>query len=68
MKQIQINKDSVVWELEGDEAQMINNAVNEVCNGIDVEEFETRLGWPRSRLSELLSQIHASLEGPEEKK
>ncbi|HEY3857556.1 MAG TPA: hypothetical protein VGO67_24505 [Verrucomicrobiae bacterium] len=68
MKQIQIKKNSVVWELEDDEAQMINNALNEVCNGIDVEEFETRLGWSRNRLSELLSQIHASLEGPEEKK
>lgn len=50
-----------MWELEGDEAQMINNALNEVCNGIDVEEFETRVGWPRARLSELLSQIGASL-------
>ena len=47
---------------------MINNALNEVCNGIDVEEFETRLGWPRGRLSDLLSQIHASLEGPNRNK
>jgi hypothetical protein len=68
MKQIQINKNSVVWELGGDEAQMINNALNELCNGIDVEEFETRLGWPRNRLSELLHEIDASLKNPKEKK
>jgi len=67
MKHLKIDKNPVVWKLEGDEAKRINNALNEVCNGIDVEEFETRLGWPRNRLSELLSQIHASLEGPTEK-
>jgi hypothetical protein len=37
----------------------INNALNEVCNGIDIEEseFVTRLGGNRNELVELLRRI-----------
>lgn len=64
MKQIQKNETSVVWELGIDEAYMIHSALNEVCNGVHIEdpEFQTRLGYYRGQLKELLSQIGASLD------
>ncbi|CAN7607743.1 hypothetical protein LJR164_004434 [Phenylobacterium sp. LjRoot164] len=43
------------------ELVMINNALNEVCNGVhdlaDDGEFQTRLGHHRSDLQRLLDQI-----------
>lgn len=43
------------------ELVMINNALNEVCNGVydlaDDGEFQTRLGHQRSDLQRLLDQI-----------
>ncbi len=61
MRQIETNGNLVVWQLSRDEALMINHALNETCNGIDIEEFETRLGCSRVELSDLLDQINASL-------
>ena len=45
--------------LDNDELVMLNNALNEVCNGVDIAdtEFQTRLGWDRGALQELLDQI-----------
>ncbi len=38
---------------------LINNALNEVCNGVDIAdaEFETRLGGSREEARELLGRI-----------
>jgi len=49
--------------LSRDELTMINNALNEVCNGVDIMDFEfqTRLGWDRSELRSLLDQVYAAL-------
>jgi hypothetical protein len=45
---------------ERDEAIMLNNALNEVCNGVHISDaaFSTRLGWPRLELQKLLDQIY----------
>lgn len=50
--------------LSGDELAMINNALNEVCNGVDVGdgEFQTRLGYDRAELDRLLGEVHRLLE------
>lgn len=40
-----------------DELLILNAALNEVCNGIDVFEFETRIGADRARVAELLSLL-----------
>jgi hypothetical protein len=42
-----------------DELIAINNALNEVCNGIQIEDFEfqTRLGSDRSVLRDLLDEV-----------
>jgi hypothetical protein len=44
-----------------DEMIMINNALNEVCHGAHIGDFEfqTRLGWDRLTLANLLDQIGA---------
>jgi hypothetical protein len=45
-------------ELTKDELRIINNALNEVCNGIDLEgEFDTRMGCTVAEARELLAKI-----------
>ena len=48
--------------ISDDELMMLNNALNEVCNGFDLDEFETRIGASRERASELLAAINRLLE------
>jgi hypothetical protein len=45
-----------------DELAAINNALNEVCNGVDIDdrEFQTRLGVTRHQLQRLLTQIRSA--------
>ena len=42
-----------------DELVVINNALNEVCNGLsfDDDEFQTRIGHPRAMAQNLLKKI-----------
>jgi hypothetical protein len=50
----------MIVELTKDELGIINNALNEVCNGIDLEgEFDTRMGCTVAEARELLAKIHA---------
>jgi len=47
-------------ELTADELGIINNALNEVCNGIDLEgEFDTRMGCTVEEARAVLAKIHA---------
>jgi hypothetical protein len=47
-------------ELTKDEPRIINNALNEVCNGIDLEgEFDTRMGCTAEEATAVLAKIHA---------
>jgi hypothetical protein len=52
-----------VWHARGthnDELAIISNALNEVCNGIDLEgEFDTRMGCTVEKAQALLTKIHA---------
>lgn len=41
-----------------DEIDLINNALNEVCNALDVEEFSTRMGFTVGEVEDLLRQIN----------
>lgn len=49
-------------ELSHDELLVLNGALNEVSNGIDVVEFETRIGAPRASVERLLAEIQAALD------
>jgi hypothetical protein len=47
-------------ELSKLELDIINNALNEVCNGIHLKcEFDTRMGCTVEDALELLAKIHA---------
>src|SRR2546423_739685 len=45
------------------EMMLISNALNEVCNGVHIDDFEfqTRLGVSREEARRLLRQIHERL-------
>jgi hypothetical protein len=42
---------------DSDEVHILKQALNEVCNGLSLPEFETRMGYSKSRVRELLDQI-----------
>jgi len=47
-------------ELTPDELLIITNALNEVCNGLEMPEFSTRIGADRAEALELLREMSAS--------
>jgi hypothetical protein len=59
MKLLSKSSQSITLEFSIEEIKLVCNALNEVCNGIDIEEpeFETRLGGPRERLLRILADI-----------
>ncbi len=57
---LKANDDGADVRLFGDELDMLNNVLNEMCNGVHIEdwEFQTRIGWDRLTVRRLLDQIH----------
>ena len=54
---------SVNIELTKDELLVLNNSLNEVCNGMDLgSEFETRIGCTLQEGRELLSKMRSRLQ------
>jgi hypothetical protein len=49
-------------EIHRDELLIFNAALNEICNGISVFEFETRIGADRARVAALLNEVGALLD------
>ncbi|WP_445178654.1 hypothetical protein [Pseudomonas sp. McL0111] len=45
-----------------DELLVLNAALNEICNGVDVFEFETRIGADREFVTGLLQGIGSLLD------
>lgn len=43
------------------ELTIINNALNEICNGLPLHDFETRVGVPLSEIELLLTLIGKTL-------
>ncbi|MGN4073514.1 hypothetical protein ACS0X5_04185 [Burkholderia gladioli] len=54
--------DDAEIEVSHEELLVLNAALNEVCNGIDMFEFETRIGAPREKVERLMAEIHAALD------
>ena len=50
-------------DLSDDELLMLNGCLNELCNGVHIEdwEFQTRIGFTRNEVRKLLDKIHAHL-------
>lgn len=57
MNVIAVQPGSIEIELTKDELLAINNAVNEVCNALDIHEFDTRMGCSREYATTLLAAI-----------
>lgn len=47
----------VFLSMSVDELETISNALNEVCNALDVNEFETRMGVTLDEAQDLLTRI-----------
>jgi hypothetical protein len=62
MKWISTTGDGILIELSELDLVVVNNALNEVLNGIDLFEFSTRIGVERDQVVELLSQVSAALD------
>jgi hypothetical protein len=50
------NKDAIV-RLNHQELVMLNNALNEVCNGLDLDEFSIRMGAEIEEVEALLKEV-----------
>jgi hypothetical protein len=58
MQALRTEESGVAIELTKDELLMLNAALNEVCNGVRIPEFQTRLGFEKAEVKELLERIH----------
>ena len=49
-------------ELSRDELEILNNALNEVCHGLDIEEFSIRMGADKAEVLKLFHRIAEALQ------
>lgn len=52
----------IILTVSKEELLLINNALNEVCNGLDIPEFTARLGAEREEVLVILRQIQEILD------
>jgi len=57
MKILERLDEHVMLECSKDELLIIHSALNEICNGIDLFEFETRVGAGRDVVQNLLKEV-----------
>lgn len=57
MTRQEINGSGAGLFLTADELLIVCNALNEVCNGLDIAEFATRIGAKREEAARLLESI-----------
>jgi len=62
MRILSSTRDAITIEFSKDELESINNSLNEVCNGIDVPEFSTRMGATKAEVLELLRRVSEALD------
>mgnify|MGYP000028174117 CR=1 FL=1 len=62
MNLLSITKDEVEMKLSESELLILNAALNEVCNGINVAEFETRIGAEKDVVVDFLNKIGCVLD------
>ena len=61
MEELRRARGSAEIRLTAAELLIINNALNEICNGIDLPEFHSRIGVERAAAERLLGEIGALL-------
>jgi hypothetical protein len=57
MEVVESSNESITLRLAPDEVIMLSNALNEICNGIAISEFETRVGYTREEVARLLAEF-----------
>lgn len=59
MERVVIDAEGVTIRLSKPELGLVNNALNEIANGVDISdsEFQTRLGGSRSDVRQLLMEV-----------
>ncbi len=64
MEELKIDTDGATVRLSKAEIGLVNNALNEVANGVDIAEFEfkARLGESREAARQLLREVGAVIE------
>jgi hypothetical protein len=62
MQVIKLSVDQLNVGVGRDELLIINSALNEVCNGIDLFEFEARMGAEREKVVKLLGEVGAAID------
>ena len=60
MKLSEVTDDGAHVKLTSDELVILGNALNEICNGLDIAEFATRIGADRSEAMRLLKAIQSA--------
>ncbi|HLB24456.1 MAG TPA: hypothetical protein VJP07_10205 [Dehalococcoidia bacterium] len=63
MQSLKIKRGEIVVSFTEDELAMVNQALNEIANGVHISEaeFQTRVGFTREEVRELLAKVHALL-------
>lgn len=62
MKLESVEAQEAIIRFSVNEMVVLNNALNEVCNGLDINEFSLRVGAEREEVAELLSAIGAIID------
>ncbi len=62
MNIIKENNGSYSIKASADELCILNNSLNEICHGVTIDQFQTRLGYPRPAVEALLIEISKSLD------
>lgn len=62
MELVNLEGRSAVVVLNESELLVLNAALNEICNGIDVQEFDTRIGSSKESVADLLGKIGSVLD------
>lgn len=59
MERVVVDTEGATIRLSRSELGLVNNALNEVANGVDISdsEFQTRLGESRSDVRQLLTEV-----------
>lgn len=62
MKVLTVDGSLVTVTLSALEVLILQNALNEVCHGIDIPELHTRIGADEQEISTLLQEVRALYE------
>lgn len=62
MELVKLEGRGAVVTLNESELLVLNAALNEICNGIDVQEFDTRIGFSKESVANLLGKISRVLD------